>query len=372
MDVLFLSVSTGGGHFKAAEAIKEKIEEKYPGSRTLVVDTLKYVNPIVDKLIVGGYLSTVKKTPQIYGKLYDFTETGDNIYDFSRTVNKLLSFKIRKLINEFAPSVIVCTHPFPLQMLSAMKKKGKITTPTIAILTDYASHPFWLHSHIDAYVVAHRSMIYEMMVRGIPEEIIHPIGIPVTSDFLQKKDKEKLIKEMLLDEDKTTVLIMGGSLGFGEVRDVFKSLLNSKRNLQIIAITGHNSKLKRQLEKHLLKTDKLVKIFSYTNRVADLMEISDFIITKPGGVTITECLVKALPIFVMSPIPGVEERNSHFLMNNGAAVRILENDNIESILSQTVDNPLRMSHMKAMASYLAKPNSTEDIITLIEKLLKNH
>jgi processive 1,2-diacylglycerol beta-glucosyltransferase len=257
-------------------------------------------------------------------------------------------------------------------MLSAMKKTGKISIPTIAILTDYASHPFWLHNYIDAYVVAHDSMKYEMLARGIPEEIIYPIGIPVTSDFLQKKNKTTLLKEMLLEEDKTTVLIMGGSLGFGEVRDVFKSLLNSKRNLQIIAITGHNSKLRKQLEKQLTKTDKSIKIFSYTNRVADLMEISDFIITKPGGVTITECLVKALPIFVMSPIPGVEERNSHFLVNNGAAVRILENDNIDSILSLILDNPLRMSHMKEMASHLAKPNSTEDIITLIEKLLDGY
>jgi processive 1,2-diacylglycerol beta-glucosyltransferase len=369
MNVLFLSVSTGGGHFKAAEALKDKIEEMYPDSKTLIVDTIKYVNPIIDKLIVGGYLSTVKKTPQIYGKLYTFTETGDNINDFSRTVNKLMSFKIRRLINEFNPSVIICTHPLPLQMLSILKKSGKVQIPTIAILTDYASHPLWLHKHIDAYVVAHSSMKYEMMSHGIPEDIIYPIGIPVSYDFLQIKDRKAILNEMQL-EDKMTVLIMGGSLGFGEVCDTFKSLLTSKRNLQIIAITGQNPKLKRQLEKLVACTKKHVKIFSYTDKVADLMEVSDFIITKPGGMTITEALVKSLPIFVTSPLPGVEERNSHFLMNNGAAVRLLDTDNIESILNQILDNPLRLNHMKAMASYLAKPNSTEDIIALIERLLK--
>jgi processive 1,2-diacylglycerol beta-glucosyltransferase len=368
MKVLFLSVSTGGGHFKAAEAIREKIEEKYPGSKTLVIDTLKYVNPIIDKLVVGGYLSTLKKTPQIYGKLYTFTETGDNIYDFSKTVNKLLSFKIRKLIVEFDPSVIVCTHPFPLQMLSGLKKNQKVTVPTIAILTDYASHPFWLHSHIDAYVIAHSSMKFEMISRGIEESIIHPIGIPVTSDFLQKKEKKCILKELQLEE-KTTVLIMGGSLGFGEVRDVFKALLCSKRSIQIIAITGSNSKLKKQLEKHANTTNNLVKIFSYTDKVADLMEVSDFIITKPGGITITEALVKSLPIIVTSPLPGVEERNSNFLLNNGAAVRLLENENIESVLNQIMDNPLRINQMKTMASQLAKPDSSKEIIKLIEKLI---
>ena len=367
MKVLFLSVSTGGGHFKAAEAIREKIEEKYPGAETLMIDTLKYVNPMIDKLIVGGYLRTVKKTPQIYGKLYNFTETGDNFFDFSKTVNKILSFKIKRLILAFGPAVIVCTHPFPLQMLSGLKKSQKITIPTIAILTDYASHPFWLHHHIDAYVIAHSSMKFEMISRGIREEIIYPLGLPVSSEFLNKKERQLLLKELQL-EDRTTILIMGGSLGFGEVRDVFKALMFSKRPLQIIAITGKNSKLKRQLEKHANGTKNPVKIFSYTDKVADLMEVSDFIITKPGGMTITEALVKNLPMIVTSPLPGVEERNSNFLMNNGAAVKLLASENIESVLNQIMDNPLRIIHIKEMAQQLAKPDSAGDIVRLIEKL----
>ncbi|MCX7746071.1 MAG: UDP-N-acetylglucosamine--LPS N-acetylglucosamine transferase [Clostridia bacterium] len=368
MDVLFLSVSAGGGHVKAAEAIKEVVDKRYPNSRTLIVDTFKYINPIVDKLIIGSYLNSLKTTPQIYGMLYNMSETGDNLNDFSKTVNKLLSYRIKTLINEFKPSIIVCTHFFPLQMISNLKRKNKVDIPTVAILTDFVTHPFWFHDYTDAYVVAHEYMKLQMVKRGIPEKIIHPIGIPVASGFLQKKDRKEILKELRLDE-KLTFLIMGGSLGFGEIKDTFSSLINCKKDLQVIAITGKNVKLKRYLEKSCINTNKKVRILSYTNRVADLMEISDFIITKPGGMTITESLVKELPIFIISPLPGQEERNAHFLINIGAAARILENEDMENILSQVVDNPLRVRHMKEITKFLAKPNSSSDTVDLLEKLI---
>ncbi len=367
MDILFLSVSAGGGHLKAAEAIKECVEAKYPHSNNIIVDTLRYVNPIVDKLIVGSYLNTVKTTPNIYGLLYDLSESGDNMNDFSKTVNKLLSYRIKILIEKLNPSIIVCTHPSPLQMLSNLKRKGKVRTPTIAILTDYVTHPFWIHDHIEAYVVAHKYMKYQMIKRGVSANIIFDYGIPVSKRFIEHLDRENILKEMSLD-NKQTILIMGGSLGFGEIRESFMSLLNCKKDLQLIVVTGKNLKLKKLLEKKSQYGNKKVKILSYTNKVAELMEISDFIITKPGGITIAESLIKELPMFLSSPIPGQEERNAQFLINNGVACRILANDSMDSILYQVMDNPLRVKHMKEMAGYLAKPDSCENIVNLLENL----
>ena len=370
MDVLFLSVSAGGGHLKAAEAIKEKIEQVYPGSRTMIVDVFRHLNPVVDKLIIGSYLSTLKKTPNIYGKLYEISEAGDNISDLSNTVNKLLSFKIKKLINEFAPSIIVCTHPFPLQMVATLKSRGKISTPSVAVVTDYVAHPLWFHNCADAYVVAHQHIKYDMIERGVPEEIIYPYGIPVCSDFLYRRNRKDLLTEFGL-QDKLTALIMGGSLGFGEIKNTFLSMLNSKKDLQIIVITGKNVKLKRQLEIYAQHKDKKVVLLSYTTRIPDLMDVADFIITKPGGMTVSEALVKELPMFIISPIPGQEERNALFLVNNGAAARIMDNGRTDSILSQIIDNPLRVRHMKEMSRYLARPNAAMDITGLLGRMTQN-
>lgn len=369
MDILILSVAVGGGHIKAGEAVKEVVEQKYPGSRILIVDSLKYVNPIVDKLVVGSYLNTVKNTPQIYGKLYEMSESTNNINDFSKTVNKFLSYRIKKLIHDFKPSVIVCTHPFPLQMVVNLKKKGKIHVPLSVIMTDFVVHPLWLHDDVDAYVVAHDYMKHEMTMKGIPAHTIYPYGIPISSSFLQKKDRNSILKEFRLD-NKLTILVMGGTLGFGQIKDTFKSLVSSSKDLQIIAITGKNIKLKRQLENYSLYTNKKIKILSYTENVSELMDISDILITKPGGMTVSEALIKELPMFIISPIPGQETGNANFLVNNGAAIRLYPNYDIEDALYQIVDNPLRIKQMKEMSRYLAKPDASKDILSLLETLAK--
>ncbi len=369
MDVLFLSVSIGAGHIKAAEALKEALLQKYPNSRCLIVDTLKYVNPIIDKLVVGSYLRTVKATPVIYGKLYEMSRTGYNFNDLSKTFNRLLFRKIKTLIAQFQPSVIVCTHPFPLQTVSTLKKKNMVSVPLVAVLTDFVVHSLWLHDHVDAYIVAHEYMKVQMIKRGIPEETVFPVGIPISVRFLQKKDRKTVLDELGLD-DKPTILVMGGSLGFGQIKHIFLSLLKNSNDLQLIVLTGKNRKLKEQLEKYSFDAVKKVKILGYTNDVPELMDAADFIITKPGGMTVAESLAKELPIFIMSPIPGQEEGNANFLVNHGAACRIYDGDPTDDIIYLITHNPLRLKHMREMARYIAKPRSSQEAIEIIEGLCR--
>lgn len=368
MNILFLSVSTGGGHEKAAEAIKEHIDLKYPSSRTLIVDTLKYISPMADRLIVGSYLNAIKNMPNVYGKLYKISEYDTNITDITKTISRMLSGRLLEFINEFNPTAIVCTHTITLQMVSHLKKKNRLYCPLMGIITDFTNHLFWKLGNIDAYIVGNEFIKKKMIDMGTSSDTIHTFGIPVSRDFLVNKSRKALLDEFKLD-NSVTALIMGGSLGFGEMRAAFQLLLESKKVQQIIAITGRNSKLKEQLESCCSDNGKKIRILGYTNRVADYMEIADFIITKPGGLTISEALIKKLPIFIMSPIPGQEEKNAQFLINSGAAVRIMPDDIIDEILHQTVENPLRLRHMKEMSGFLAKPHAGEDIMHLLEKLI---
>ena len=369
MNILYLSISAGGGHIKVCESINEEVLKRYPSSTSAIIDAFKYINPVLDKLVVGSYLNTVKKTPKIYGKLYKMSEDGGNIHDFGKTVNKLLSYKIMKLIRRSKASAVVCSHPFPIQMILNIRKKKRINIPVVAVMTDYSIHQLWLHKDIDAYVVAHDFIKYELMLRGIPEQKIHPLGIPVAKEFTLAKNRTDVCKSLNI-KNTFTILIMGGSLGFGKINEIFKSLLNQKRNLQIIVVAGKNQKLKSQLEEAIYPKSKKVEILGYTKRVADLMTASDIIITKPGGITIAEAIVKNLPIIITSPIPGQEERNAHFLMNTGVAARISEDETINSIIHQVVDNPLRISHMKEIARFLAKPYACPEIVDLLEKLTR--
>ena len=368
MKVLLLTAATGGGHAKAAEALAESLERKHPEWETVTVDSLKCISPIVDRLVVGAYLSTVKNAPNLYGRFYDLSERDRTITDLSRAFNKLLSYRLCSYIDACRPSAIICTHTFPLQMLSNLKCMNRINIPVVGIVTDFVSHLFWKLEGVDALVVSHRLIKEDMMKLGIPGSIIHTYGIPVSAAFYETRERKQLRNELGL-QDKPTLLIMGGSLGFGEVRNIFESLLKCGRDLQLIAVAGRNEKLKIQLEVLSRSYSKNVRVLGYTNRIHDLMDISDFIITKPGGVTISEALVKRLPILIMPPIPGQEERNARFLESKGAAVRLVDDESLEKVLYQLMDSPLKVQHMKEIAGLLARPNAGEDIIGLIESLV---
>lgn len=369
MNALFLTAATGGGHAKAAEAVMECMNRRISGSKGSIVDSLKCISPMIEKLVVGAYLQTVKSTPQIYGTLYRLSELDENISELTKSFNYLLSYRICDFIGSYRPSVIVCTHTFPLQMVSNLKKKGRLSVPVVGIVTDFANHTFWKLDHIDAFVVAHPSIKQEMVRMGISEERVHAFGIPVSQRFLQKGESTAIRKELGLQNNRLTVLLMGGSLGFGHMRTVYQSLLESKRDIQILAVTGWNQKLKRQLESMSRGYGKETRIFGYTDRISDLMDISDILITKPGGMTVSEALVKQLPLLILSPIPGQEERNARFLINSGAAAQLHAQDDLDFVLRQIYDNPLRIQQMKDMAAYLARPYACEEIVTLMKELV---
>ena len=344
MKVLILSVSAGKGHSKAAEAIKSYFDKNYSDVYVEIIDTLKYINPILDKLIVGSYLKSLSRTPSIYAKLYEYAESDDSISNFSNLVNEVLSIKMNTLLEDFEPDVILCTHPFPLEMISILKKKGKTSVPTASILTDYAPHPFWFYDRIEAYVIPHEDFIPDLIEFGISKDIIYPYGIPVCENFTKPLNKKEVRRDLGLDENTATLLLMGGGLGIGNMKYIFENLAFSSLNIQMIACSGSNERLKNQLMNISDRCSKKTLIFDYTDKVSELMSAADMLISKPGGLTITEALIKGLPIIITSAIPGQEERNADYLLNNGIAARVRKNQNVVPIITQLIQSPSRLKH----------------------------
>jgi processive 1,2-diacylglycerol beta-glucosyltransferase len=363
LKVLFLSVSAGGGHDKAAQNLKRYIETNYKDMNCLVMDTLKEINPLIDKVVIGSYLGTLKASPKLYGKLYSFADSTNSVNDFSRQVNKLLSIKLHKFLKTFNPDVIVCTHPFPIEMLNILKSKRKIDIPTLAILTDYAPHSFWLYSNVDKYIIPHESLKYEMIEKGIPDDRIASFGLPTDKIFCHAHNKSECLDALGL-ENKPTILIMGGSLGFGNIEAIFENLLPSLNDFQTIIVCGKNKKLYNKLERY---NSKDTHILEFTNQIAYYMSVADILVTKPGGMTITEALNIGVPMALISPIPGHEEKNARFLLNQGAAISLSAEDSFIATLKQLLYNPTRLSTMKQMAKSLSKPNAQEDISALIRQ-----
>ncbi len=382
--VLIMSASTGGGHNRAAKAMKDEIEKRYIDGEHItceIVDSLKLINTIMDKIISSGYEKSAKYTPKAWGGVYKMSDA--NIIsknEFKGNLfNTLLASKLKKLLKESKPDLIIGTHPFPMIALSTLKKKypyrnafnSFFVPPLISVLTDYTAHSAYIQDEIDYYIAGDEYVREVLISEGIDDTKIKPYGIPVEKSFLEHREKEVVLEELGLAPDKFTVLLMGGSFGAGNIKDTLKELLYIDRDFQILVITGRNETLKEKLEKSLEKNilDKNISIIGFTQNMNDILSAVDIIVSKPGGLTTTECLLKELPMIIPYYIPGQEEENMDFLSNCGAALRTSKKFTIGVLLKVLIDNPDRMELLKNNIKAIKKQNTAEDIGDLVEGML---
>jgi len=369
--VMIFYAAYGGGHLSAARSIKENIETNYTNIEVRLVDCMEYVNKYVNKVTTKAYSEMAKKAPRAWGKVYWKSQKGP-LAHISTTSNKVLSIKLNKLLQDFEPDIIISTHPFGTQMCAFLKKLGKLNAKIATVMTDYAPHDQWLvmNHYVDYYFVSHNGMKKKLHEKGILNEKIFATGIPLSNKFLLKYDKTQILESFGLSPDRKTVLFFGGGefgLGKTQTFKIFKSFVECPENIQIVAISGKNPKMKENFENLVTELDKKdqVKILEYTNKIPELMSISDLVVTKPGGLTTTESLASGLPIVVINPIPGQEEENAAYLAENKVAVWIKKDDDIEQILNDLFSNPDKMQEMKIRARLIAKKNSTKDICKIL-------
>ena len=357
----------GGGHLSAARSIKEYIETNYTDVDVKLIDCMEYVNKVINKVTTTAYSEMAKKAPKTWGKVYWKSQKGP-LAHISTTSNKVLSLKLNRLLKELEPDLVISTHPFSSQMCAYLKKLGKLDAKIATIMTDYAPHEQWIvyNEYVDYYFVSHDGMKKQLIEKGIPSKKIFATGIPLSNKFLLKYNKSEILESFGLSPKKKTVLFFGGGefgLGKSQTLNIFKSFIESDYNIQIVAISGKNVKMKEDFENLVTELHKqnIVKILEYTDKVAELMSISDLVVTKPGGLTTTESLASGLPIVVINPIPGQEEENAAYLEKNKVAIWLKPDDNVEAVLKDLFSNPIKMREMKIRARILAKRNSTKDI-----------
>ena len=394
--VLIMSASTGGGHNRAARAIKDELEQKSIDGIPIqceIIDSLKLVNNTMDKIISRGYEKSALYTPKAYGRAYRFSETS-LVSKNEFKGNLLTSFmaqKFKKLLNDSKPDVIIGTHPFPMIALSTLKKYNDTyasTTnlgdtfhksyynidvpPMISVLTDYTTHSTWIQNEIDYYIVGHEYVKELLVFEGVKSDKVKTFGIPVEKSFLSNRDRETVLIELGLHPDKFTVLLMGGSFGAGNIKETLVELLDIDRDFQILVITGKNESLKEKIDKKLdsYHHDKDVCVLGYTNKMNDILASIDVLVTKPGGLTTTEALLKDVPMIVPYYIPGQEEENLDFLSNCGAALRTTKKYTLSVLLKVLIDDSSRLDILKRNIKSIRKFKSSQNIANLVIDILE--
>lgn len=379
--VLIFYASYGGGHLSAAKSIKQYIDEYYDDVQTEMIDCVKYVNTALDKVTTTAYREMAKKAPWAWEKVYYKSQDG-LLAKVSTTSNKIMAVKMAKLFREFEPDVVISTHPFGSQMTSYLKKKKKTNCLLATIMTDFAPHDQWLigNEFVDFFFVSNSAMKDSIVKNnGILENKVFALGIPISNRFLQSYNKDEICSLFDIRPDRKTVLFFGGGeygLGKSKTVRIFNTLADFS-NIQVIAIAGKNEKMKQEFEKIVNQKhkEKTIKVLPFTDKVPELMSISDLVITKPGGLTVSESLASHLPLVVINPIPGQEEENAEFLEKAGCAVWLKKEDDPQKVLSTILTTETKFVEMKQQAMKLAKQTASQDICNIIlsknEQIAKN-
>ena len=363
MNVVIFSVSIGDGHNQVAAALEGALTKR--GHTVQVIDALEFVSPFFSKVLLESYLRMLRFTPSIYGRLYQLADE-PALFDFTSAVNNLLSSGFRKLVAQFVPDTVVCTHPFPTGLLSALKIKLGIDIPLVSVMTDYTVHHLSIHPAVDFYITASPKLSYQLTQNGIPKHKVVPIGIPIRAQFTKPPSKSGARKSLGL-ANVPTVLMMGGGLGIGTSPELVRVVDHYLSDCQILIITGKNENLYRELTAAQFSND--VHIYGYSKKVHIYMAAADLLVTKPGGVTVSEALSMGLPMAFLSPLPGQEWRNSAFLVEQLVAIQF-EVATLAPKLADLLSDPLRLQCMSKIAKQLSRPRSTHDAVELLESFCK--
>ncbi len=363
--ILLLYISQVSGHRHGAVAIQKSLKALAPDCIIKSLNGFGYTYPLMEKIVNSAYMGVIKRVPKIWEYLYDNPKIIKASKKLKETIHKSSHKKFKPLFDEFKPDVVVCTQAFPCGMVADYKKSNNLSVKVIGVLTDFAPHLYWLHEGVDYYVVPSESAKRRYMNEGVKETQIKVFGIPIRMKFAQQLDQNAITHKLHLDINVPTVLVMGGGQGLGPMKEAVKSLVGLARPLQIIVIAGTNTKLVRWLKKIQHQTSKKMIVYEYANNVDELMEVSTLIISKPGGMTTSECLAKGLPMVVVDPIPGQEERNSEFLVKSRIAVRVDDKYKIAETVQMLLNSPEELQLMRETALKYGKPYAAEDIARLV-------
>jgi processive 1,2-diacylglycerol beta-glucosyltransferase len=363
--ILVVYATAGIGHKKAAIAVKKALDETAPKDiEVTLIDALDYTNAFFKWSYLKAYLLMVNKLPTFWGLSYYIT---DNFFvnlvvsKIRNISNRMNSKKFAAYLFETNPNVIISTHFFASEVISEIKKSGSLSSRLITVVTDYRLHAWWIVPRTDTYVVAGKEAKDDLVKWGIEADRVKVMGIPVEPVFSRKLDRQAMITKLHLKSGFFTVLVIGGGFGVGPIEDIIKEADKIREPIQVIAVCGHNEELAAKLNtaKPGLKTH--LEVLGFIDNVYEYMEVSDILISKSGGITVSESLAKEIPMIIIAPILGQETRNAEFLLNNGAAFKINKTEELRPLLEEMISDRGILERMRKAISAVKKPSACYDV-----------
>ncbi|HEX7055903.1 MAG TPA: glycosyltransferase [Bacilli bacterium] len=325
--VLLLSEGFGTGHTQAAHALAVSLKKNSRDVLTKVIELGGFLHPTITPWIIGAYRRAVISRPKLVGKVYRS--------QYNKSINRLTQLVLHRfyykqtteLIRQLRPDTVVCTHPFPNIIISRLKRLG-LNVPLCTVITDYDAHGTWVSPEVDKYLVSTENVKQKLLARGIPDTKIEVTGIPVHPNFWEQHNKAEIRARFRLRE-MPTVLVMGGGWGVIKNEEMLIRAANWRDRIQLIFCLGSNEKFRAKLAEQEIFRHPNIHMLGFTKNIDQLMEVSDLLITKPGGMTCTEALTKGVPMLFYNPIPGQEEENCQYFTERGFGFELKKIEDVD-------------------------------------------
>jgi len=356
---------------RAAEALKAYATE-FPDVETVHLDAMDYVSAGFRAVYTDFYLHLVNRHPAVWGYVYQKSDSAlpsATMQKLRRAMERLSTRTLRTAINAYAPDAIICTHFLPAEMLAREIGNQRLVCPVWVQVTDFDLHSMWLQPQMQGYFAASEEIAFRMRTRGVAPALAHVTGIPVMPAFAHTLDRAHCAATFGLDPQRPIILLMSGGAGIGGLDKTVQSLLAIEGNFQLVALAGKNPELLQNLQQLVARHPGRLRAFGFSNQVEQLMACADLVITKPGGLTTSECLAMGVPMIIHSPIPGQEERNADYLLEQGAALKAVDLTALTYRLQILLKHPHLLAQLRERSHALGRPQAGRVVLQIVLKHL---
>lgn len=354
--MVLLEASYGGGHAHAAAALAASLAELAPSLRVERVDVFDRISPALNEATRYAYIQCLIHVPLLWREVYERTRhvPPDSPWQL---LDRAAARRVGRFLVGKRPRAVVATHPGPARLAGALRAAGQLDAPVFAVVTDYVVHGLWAHPGVDWYLVGHEAVRDGLTARGIDPARVAVTGIPIHPRFGRPADRERLRRAWQLGPEPV-VLFMAGSAGLVRgMEDACRALVQAQGRFQLLVVAGRDGVLERRLRAAVAGAARPARVLGFVDRVDELMSLADLLLSKAGGLTVSEALAKGLPMVIYRPIPGQEEGNAAFLVAHGAARVTREPQELVAQVQHLLRSPGLRAQMAAAASQLGRPQA---------------
>jgi processive 1,2-diacylglycerol beta-glucosyltransferase len=373
--ILVLSAAVGAGHLRAAQALELALRQVVPEATVENLDVLQLTNAAFRRLYGKAYLDLVNRAPHVLGYFYDRMDqpsrSGRNRGDRLRLAVEKLNLKpFTRFLRDQPWDLVINTHFLPAEIIASLRQQEKLAVPQVTVTTDFETHRLWVNQPCDRYFTATEEGALYLRSWGVPDATdVIATGIPIHPVFSEAKDRAACLKRQGLAGDRPVVVQLAGGFGVGPIGKLYRALLDVELPLEVVVVAGRNEKAREQLQAVACPPRHRATVLGFTDQIDELMAAADLVVSKPGGLTTSETLARGAVMVIVNPIPGQESRNSDFLLENGAAIKVNNLATLAYKVTNLLRDPERVARLKANARRLGRPRAAFDVVEKSLELL---